>query len=287
MTLAPDPIRVLERVIRPAPLGLMVWDPVLGAPIKAGLDIVVQPANRPAQQIRLSANKSGIWIAGGLPGRASFDLPNPPRTFRITIADLSGDFLPTAFDADLPAGGLYGWPGWAGLAQPLLAPLQPLADRIPLFSSPVRQVGEPRAEVRCQLAERSTGRPAAWALVTASHAGVVCAMAMADAEGRASLLFPYPLRPRPSLATSPPAITDYRWPLEMTAYYQPAATNPAAIPDLAAVFAQLAHPVTLWRSTQGAGTPLPAALLTLGQPLVLRTETTAQGPSSRLMLGQP
>ena len=46
----------------------------------------------------------------------------------------------------------------ATVNQSPLAPLQPLTERIPLFSSPARQIGAPLAEIRCQLAERASGR---------------------------------------------------------------------------------------------------------------------------------
>jgi len=263
MTALALPVRVLERVVRPAPLGLMLWDAALGEPIRSELSITVRPAGRPSPEVALFPNKGGVWIADRLPGRASFDLPDPPLTYRVTVVDPAGAFLPVAFDADLPAGGLYDWPGWDALDQ------------------------SPLAEIRCQLAERASGRAAAWAIVTASHEGEVCGLAMADAKGRATLRFPYPARPRPTLAISPPAVTEFRWSVEIAAFYHPGPGATPAIPDLAAVFGQLAHPAPLWRSTIGAGAPLPATVLSFGRPLVVRTEDTPDGPSSSLLLGQP
>jgi hypothetical protein len=286
MTALALPVRVLERVVRPAPLGLMLWDAALREPIRSELSITVRPAGRPSPEVALFPNKGGVWIADRLPGRASFDLPDPPLTYRVTVVDPAGAFLPVAFDADLPAGGLCDWPGWDTLDQSPLAPLQPLTERIPLFSSPARQIGAPLAEIRCQLAERASGRAAAWAIVTATHEGDVCGLAMADAEGRATIRFPYPARPRPTLATSPPAVTEFRWSVEIAAFYHPGPGAAPAIPDLAAVFGQLAHPAPLWRSTVGAGAPLPATVLSFGRPLVVRTEDTPDGPSSSLLLGQ-
>jgi hypothetical protein len=139
------------------------------------------------------------------------------------------------------------------------------------------------AEIRAQLIDRATGAPAAWTLVTASHESVTRAIGMADAQGRIALFFAYPPQPRPSIATSPPAITDYRWPVTLTAFRRAMPT--ATTPDLATSMAQLAHPATLYAATTDPLQPLPSQLLSLGRPLTVRTTATPDGPTSALILG--
>ena len=80
------------------------------------------------------------------------------------------------------------------------------------------------------------------------------------------LFFAYPERLRPSLATSPPAITDFRWSFELTAYWN--GLDPNSTPEFGQVMAQLAHPRTLFEATVSPPQPLPAHLLSFGRPLV-------------------
>lgn len=300
MTGIMPPVRILERIALPAPFGVIFQDVATGAPIVDGLDVRLTLVSRPALTSTLISNRGSAWIAPFLPGRAQADLAatqdwsNLLRTYRVEVADRLGRFLPLTLEAELPVRGLYDWPGWSGLAQ---APLAPLLDgdsppnvspkRIPLFSTPERKVAGPLADLRCQLVDGATGEPAAWALVTARYDGVARGIGLADSRGRATLLFPYPERPRPQLPTSPPAITDFRWSLEIAAYYDPPPGPPPELPDLAAVMAQLAQPCDLFASTSSPRKLLGPQLLSFGRPLVLRTGNTPDGPSSSLILERP
>lgn len=294
-----NPVRILERITRPAPFGIVFWDIATGTPVADGLEVSLTLLSRPELTTSLIPNRSGVWVAARLPGRtdseleASTDWSALSRPYRIEVADSARRFLPLRLDADLPVRGLYEWPDWGDFSQ---AALRPLSDglspphlspgRIPLFSAPERRVAGPLAEVRCELLDSATGRPAAWALVTASHGGLVRGLGLADAIGRTTLLFPFPERERPSL-TSPPAITDFCWALEIAAYYDPPDEPVADVPDLAAILAQLDHPCDLFASTLSPQKPLGEQLLTFGRPLVLRTGNTPDGPSSSLILERP
>lgn len=296
MTGGPDPVRILERITRPAPFGIVFWDFATGAPIADGLEVRLTLLSRPALTGSLIANRSGVWVAVRLPGRtdaelaATADWSTLLRTYRIEVVDTARRFLPLRLDAELPTGGLYDWPGWGGVP---LEPLRPLADgqspphvsadRIPLFSAPERSVGGSLAQIRCELADAATGAPAAWALVTARHGGVVRGIGLADHMGRATLFFAYPERERPSLS-SPPAITDFRWALEIAAYYDPPPGPVPDVPDLAVIMAQLDHRCDLFESTASPPELLGQPLLSFGRPLVLRTGNTPDGPSSTLFL---
>lgn len=299
MSALPSPVRILERITRPAPFGIMFWDFATGAPVGDGLDVTLTLLSRPALTTSLVPNRNGVWVAARLPGRTDAELAATDdwstllKTYRIEVADTARRFLPLRLDAELPTGGLYEWPDWGDFPQ---APLRPLSDglspphvspgRIPLFSAAERSVGGPLAQVRCELLDAATGLPAAWALVTASHGGSVRGLGLADGLGRAILYFAYPERERPSLS-SPPAITDFRWALEIAAYYDPPPGPVAEIPDLAQLMAQLDHPCDLFASTMSPPEALGQQLLNFGRPLVMRTDDTPDGPSSSLILERP
>lgn len=287
-------VQVLERVVRPAPIGIRFRDIATGGYVGEGLRVTVTSVRNPARRATLDVNGKAVWYAHRFPGFSDAELANAPdwETLRqpclVEVDDLLGRFLPLRIVLDLPQRGIVDWPGWGDLPQDLLAPLandeSPPAispDTLPLFSSASRIAPAPLAEVRCQLL-RDDGGPAAWALFTASHGGTVRAIGQADAEGRAVLFFGYPERPRPSLATSPPAITDFRWSIELEAYWDD--LDPARPPEFAALMDQLDHPRTLFASTVSPPEPLPSQLLSFGRGLVLRTDSTPDGPSSSLVM---
>jgi len=289
--------RFLERISRPAPLGLVFWDIATGTPVADGLSVSVTRQGRSDPSRPLIANRNGVWLAPDLPGRSAYELATGDwetlrRTYRIELFDTLGRFLPLAFSAELPSRGVYHWPGWDMLPPdpltPLGADLSPpriSPQRIPLFSAPARPAPPARADVRCELIDSTTGKPAPWAVVAAKHDGVTRGIGLSDRQGRAALFFGYPERPRPSLATSPPAITDYRWELDVEAFYDPPAGPVPEVPDLAEVMAQLDHPRDILESTLSPPELLPSQLLTYGRPLVLRTSRTPEGSSSSLFLG--
>lgn len=299
-----DPrFRFLERVSLPAPLGLVFWDFATGTPVRDGLSVSVAPRDRPHTARQLIVNRNAVWLAPTLPGLSAGQLATGDwtalrRTYRVEVSDSFGRFLPLAFEAELPSRGLYQWPGWTASPPMALLPLL-LGDspagvsppRIPLFSSAARSAPPGVAEVRCQLADAATREPAARALVVVSHAGVARGIGLADDEGRAAVFFAYPDRPRPTLATSPPAITDFRWALEVDAFYHPLPNSGAGVPTLAAVptladvVAQLDHVREPLDSILSPPEVLPSQLLTFGRPLILRTSRTPSGRSSVLFLG--
>jgi hypothetical protein len=287
-------VRIIDRVVRPAPIGLRFRDVATGSPVGEGLRVTVSSVRNPARQATLEVNGKAVWYAHRFPGfsdealAATGDWTSLVQPCLVEVEDSAGRFLPLRVQVDLPARGIVDWPGWAALPQPQLAPWTDessppavMPDALPLFSSAGRTAPAPLAEIRCQLS-RDDGGPAAWALVTAAHGGSVRAIGQADEEGRVVLFFAYPERPRPSLATSPPAITDFRWSIEIAAYWN--GLDPAVTPEFGAVMAQLDHPRALFESTLSPPEPLPSQLLSFGRPLVLRTEATPDGPSSTLVM---
>lgn len=298
-------VRRLERVSRPAPIGLRFRDVATGQIILGDLDVTITSRSNPRRSVTCAVNSRGVWYAHRFPGisdtpEATGSPPDddfwtqPAIACRVNVSDAAGRFLPLAIDMDFPVKGLANWSGWAALPPGPLAPLtdddgasppRPVTSRdaIPLFSAAGRSLPAPLAEIRCQLAFADAEAPAAWALVTAVHAGRVRGIAQADETGRLALFFPYPERPRASLAASPPAITDFRWSIALTAYS--GRLDPATLPDLASLMGQLnLPPRDLFASTESPLELLPSQLLSFGRPLVLRTSQTSHGPSSLLLM---
>ena len=277
-------VRILDHVVRAAPIGLRFRDVATGLPIREGLNVTVTSLRNPLRSRMLDVNGRGVWYAHRFPGFSDAALADSTNWLtlaqpcRISVEDPAGRFLPLILDMDFPVRGLANWPHWATLPQAPLAPLidgageSPLdmtvcRDALPLFSAPARPSPAPLAEIRCQLARNDTGAPVRCALVTASHSGTVRAIGQSDAQGQSVLFFAYPERPRASLTTSPPAITDFRWSLDIRAY---SGALPAT-PTFADIVNQLNHPCNLFASTASPPELLPSQLLSFGRPLTLRT----------------
>lgn len=277
---------LLETVVRPSPFGVAFRDVATSERVSDGLSVTLTATN--GRAVPLAANRSGIWFAPRLPGVTDRELAETVdwstlvRDYTLEMRDTAGRFLPLSVAASLPVRGLYSWPVWPSLPRP---PLLPLVDDLPagsvangwlpLFSAATRALPAPMAEIRAQLADRVSGAPVAWTLVTASYEARVRGLGMSGPDGQLALFFPYPPMPRPSIAASPPAITDYRWPITLTAYRQPFSAG--STPDLAAAMAQLSHPAPLFAD---ATSPLPPQLLSLGRALTVRSADT-----SALLLG--
>ena len=285
---------ILERITLPAPFGVVFRDVATGTRVDEGLAVTLTGVG--GRSVPVAVNRSGVWFARRLPGVADAVLSETAdwaalqRDYRLEVRDTLGRFLPLAVTVRLPHRGLYAWPDWPTLPRPPLMPLDDVSPNgaiadgwLPLFSAATRSAPAPMAEVRATLLDRASGDPAAWALLTASYDGRTRGLGVAGADGQVALFFPYPPLPQPGVANSPPAITDYRWPLTLAAYTQ--ALPPRTTPDLAALTAQLAHPATLYAATTEPPEPLPAQALSLGRALTVRTTATPDGPTSALFLG--
>ena len=298
-------LRPLETLSRNAPLGLRFWDTATATSTIYGLHVEVFPRNNPRARTVAQMNRSGVYVVHQRP--LSFPPPSPrdfefsdaepdvlwstpTRTYRVEVTDPEDRFLPIAFDADLPARGVFTWrapflsppqavtlPGEAGSPPPLLI------ERVPLFSAPSRPLPEPLAVVYAQIREMGTGRDAAWIVLTVAIDGVVRGVGLADASGRVAVMFPYPEPPRVSLASPPEARNDFTWQLALGAFWwsgsPPAAVPP--IPDLADVFASLSTPRTVIESTVSPAAPL---RLTYREALTARTAGLSGSDASLLFV---
>jgi hypothetical protein len=254
---------VLERVTRVAPFGLRLLDAATGEAMSTSLEVTVRPADAEAgRAIRAFANRAGVFVALDLPGLRQAELGSgddeywasvEQRPFAVTVRDPLGRFLPIAFEVELPARGTV------------------VPDGLELFSAPARPVPAGLAVLRAQLWDADRDAPAAWAVLEVAPNGSPTARGLGDAEGRATVLFPYP---EPVAApASPPAgparrpLADERWPVRVRAFY--AAADPVpVVPELATVLAQ--PPATLLASASPPS-QLTEGTLEYGRELVLRT----------------
>ena len=285
-------VLVLERVLHHAPLGLRFWDTAAATSSVEGLEVDIFPRARPHARTRAFANRSGVYVAlnvidlrdlelgDAAPGELS---PALLRPYRVEVNDPRGRFQPIAFDADLPAQGLftfysrsYSPPRAIALPGATGSPPQLLLERIPLFSTAQRQLPEPLAVVYAQLRESADpDRPAAWALLAASVEGEARGLGLADAQGRVAVMFPYPEPPRIALSSPPAARSEFHWPVQLQAYYRVGSPPeaPPEIPDLSDVLSQLDLPRELVGLTAS-----PPSL-----PLEYRVPLTARSASSSLL----
>ena len=282
-------MQILERVVCRAPFGLRLWDVATETDLVDGLEVTIELEADPTSFARATVNRRGIYVGAGLPGLRTFELGDTDiarlRRYLVRVTDPEGRFLPLRFAADLPAQGLFTCLSDASPPEPFTlptehgSPIPLMTERVPLFSAPGRPAPGALAAIRAQLVELGTERPAAWAIVTATIDGLVRGIGLADEIGRVTVLFPYPDRARPTLTSPPQATNEFRWNVELIAYY---AGLPGAPPDLRDVLKQLSSPRTLFQSITSPPQSLPALPLEYRTPLTVRTEITPSGPSSFL-----
>jgi hypothetical protein len=277
-------LRPLERAPRNTALGVRFWDVATGQLSIDGLRVEVFHRGNPHVRTLARPGPGGVYAAHAVPGLRDFEFadadpaqalwPAATRPCRIEVSDPEGRYLPMAFDADLPARGLFTWLApWLSPPQPLPFPLTPgsppaaMLQRVPLFSAPSRPPPDPLAVVHAQLVDQGTRRELAWTLLGVSIGGVSCGLGLSDRRGRAMVLFPYPEPQRRMFASPMPAHDDFSWDVELTVFGAPAspAREPDVFADLAAVLESAAFP----RVPPGSP-PLPLRLA-YRQPLIART----------------
>ena len=300
----------IEILQRNAALGLRFWDMAASTSAVDGLRVEVYPRRNPNARKRALPGPSGVYVAHGVSGLRDFEFDESDESdpvdapwhralaaspmigsgYRIEVSDPQGRFLPVAFDAELPARGLFNWLApWISPPQPIALPggsiasPQMLIERIPLFSAPSRPVPEPLAVVYAQMREIGVGRAAAWSLLAANIDGMPAGLGMADGQGRVAVMFPYPEPPRAPLSSPPEARSDFRWLVDLTAFCTPASPTVAApdIPDLADVLGQLASPCTVIDSMSSPAVP---RRLDYRVPMTAKTEGQPEADASWLLI---
>ncbi|MGO1068745.1 hypothetical protein [Lysobacter sp. CA199] len=300
-------LRPGEVVQRNAALGLRFWDAAAATSTIDGLLVEVYPRANPNARARALPNPSGVYVAHRLPQLAAFEFDDsqpagqpwieaanasPPlmHGYRIEVSDPAGRYLPIAFDAELPARGLFDWLApWISPPQAVIwpgdggSPPQWLIERIPLFSAPGRAPPSPLAVVYAQMREAGSGQVAAWSLLAVNIAGQRCGIGLADREGRVAVMFAYPEPPRAPLASPPAERADFAWTVELDAYWAPLSppSTPPAVPDLAQVLMQLATPCAV---VDSLSSPAPRRRLDYRRALTARTEGQNAADASWLLL---
>jgi hypothetical protein len=264
-------VRVLETLTRTALLGARLWDRVGGRAVSDGIELV-----HLASGARAVANRSGVFVLHDVPGmrESAFGAgdeefwaaaPSVPATFE--VRDRDRRFVAFRFDADLPAKGLFTSDVGMHPSAPDHAPAA-----LPLFSAPSRATPAGFAAVRAQLWDADADRAAAGAVLEIAVAGIPAYRGIADAEGRAAVLLPYP-EPAPGTGSPPHAsraLVDLTWPLTVSARYAPAAAgaDPTTPRDLRSTLTQ---PVATLLAAQPPSASLGAQTLSFGRELVLRS----------------
>jgi hypothetical protein len=272
---------VLERVSRVTPFGIRFVDEATGADVADPLVVQVYQVNQPERRVDAQPNRRGTFFVPRLPGPRdpAFDFGDGGlatwetarrRGFVVEVRDRTRQFQPFVIDQLLPA---------EGLAWPACLPVgSPPSERIPLFSTPNRQVPPGMAVIRSELRARVTmpdGRrvniPAAWAVLAASIAGQPPVRGIADREGRVAIVAPYPepvatgARPSSPPFASGTGLWDQEWAVQLEAFYQPQLQAPV-VPELCRTLAQSSTP--LWADGD-ATRPVSGLALQYGRDLIV------------------
>ena len=271
---------VLERLTRVAPFGVRFWDAVTNRVVSDDLSVTAYLPGDPSRRFAAMPNRSGVYVLHHAPGLSAFTFgvgdeafwsnQSPPRSFVIEVNDVQGRFQPMAFTAALPRQGIFAW------EEPHTSPPRSVQPAVPLYSAPTRTVPGGMAVVRADLWDAANDRPAAWAIVEAWSESQVLTHAMADAQGRVAMIFPYPEAQSGSLSSplgsplggGPRLLSDQTWPLRFGVFYSPRTPTPRA-PFLEEVSQQA--PVTLLE-TLSPPTPLPEIHLTFGKELIMKSQ---------------
>lgn len=278
-------IRVLERDRTFTPLGIRFWDAALELPVAEPLAVHAWPAGTAHAPVRAVRSPSGVYAFHALPGQQAATKPaddeahpervGTPREYAIAVDDASGRYQPAAFSVTLPL-------GYRGefLSAPEGSPPRP-AGRAYLFPSATRQVPPGLAAIRADFVDAETGAPAPWAVLTATVAGVT-RTAIADEQGRALALVPFPTPERLRQGSPPADPHTATWPVSLAVRWEPAALrypfpardglNPAwaARPSLKSILDEQ-RAALVWTDEGQAPAAEWTDTLVHGQELVLRT----------------
>ncbi len=297
-----DPrLRSPDTVTLRAPLVLQVRD-ISDLSLVSDDLLVTAAETRPGgRHFSLAITPGGNWSAPTVPGLRPATAANPAlwpaaaQPFEIRINDPRRRYLPVRLVTSLPAEASIAWPGFAALPAGVAAALVPAGrpagykpDFVPLFPGIARVAPGARAEVRAHLAIASAGVPAGnagFAVMTVSIGGSVRGVGIADGDGAILVSFPYPLLPTPTPAARAAGTTRIEWPVSIAVYGgRLAAAADGAPPLLADILAQLNRTPSRALARLGTNTRLPDQLLSVGQPLVLRSARAAPAKPSSLFL---
>ncbi len=217
---------MLEQIRTFTPLGIRFWDSAREVQITDGLSVSIRPeSNAVRNPVTAFRTGSGIYAFQGLPGLRRLEndenfveSPAIESTFVVVVVDNRQRYLPAVFRVDLPL-------PYRGLYRPggeLTSPLEDAAaTHFYLFSAPTRTPSPGMAVIRVQLYDQANDRPAAFALVEASH-GAATWFGLAAENGSTVVIFPYPTFAKTLDGESPLTLAgEQQWPLTVRIHYQP------------------------------------------------------------------
>ncbi|GAB4525755.1 MAG: hypothetical protein OHK0046_41910 [Anaerolineae bacterium] len=204
--------KLLESVVRSAPLGLRFRDLVRNIDVVDGLIVTAWPFGK--SEPRLSATRSpvsGIYGYASLPGLREYELGRLPAThwcnsnslpnFVVSVEDSHGRFLPQVLPLCLP--------------KPALVVIQ-------LFSNPARPTPIGYAAVRGQLWDATRNAPACWGRISATLPDGKQYEAVADGRGAFVIFLPSPApQDAANFEELVTPVADLTWPLTFRVAYQP------------------------------------------------------------------
>jgi hypothetical protein len=262
--------RVVETLVRVAPLGVGLWDGVGQRLVSDGIAVRVFTIaqGRFVRPVDAVANRSGVFVPHALGGSVVFDesshprVTSPPQQFLIVVRDLEARYVPFVLHAG-PDRGLVMPPCLRGLEMPAQGESSPppQAVYVPLFATPARAVPAGMAVVRASLLDAHTGQPAESAVLEVRDAGRLLALGVADEHGEAAAVFAYPevAAPPPWSPPAPPSrpapLAERRWRLQIAVRYRRGLARYApdarkrSLPDLCELLQQGLAPAA-------AGSPL-------------------------------
>ena len=256
-------VDVIDTVARVALFGVQFWDRLTNTVVRDGLRATLYPVADPRLRVTAVPNRSGIHVLHAAPGLAAAtwgagdDLywAHPPVTldYRCEVADDNARFHPFAFGVRLPFRGLF---TIACAASPPDddSPAQPLRDAVELFSTPTRIAPGAIAAVRAELVDALDEKPAAWCRLVVEMDGEVLGNALADANGKALALFPFPepVRSSPPQTSPPSGVAGalMAWQVRLRAYHSRTLEG-LEMPDYCALQRQPAVTLLAERSPPG------------------------------------
>ncbi|KAA3656316.1 MAG: hypothetical protein DWQ10_15645 [Calditrichaeota bacterium] len=220
-------IKQLEIYRKTAPLGIRFWDPVLNRQVRSGLHVQLKPKKKHGSWISARLTTGGIYAFHHLPGwrefvnsQTEFDRETSitfTQTFIIKVTDISATYRNFAFELNAPFAGIF--------PSAITDISMPETPGIDLFSAPTRSVpsGFGAVYVTCTQLSPLESKPASFALIKITTEENYTNYGLADKDGKALVLLPFPLI-KQKLADSPPddqrvAISKYTWDVSLSVQY--------------------------------------------------------------------
>jgi hypothetical protein len=262
-------IKVLERIVRRAAVGLRFTDFVRRASVHDGLAVEAWASNTTTPRFLAERSPvSGVYGFRSLPGLHGYEIGERPASdfcngassdnFVIAVEDTLARFLPQLLLICLPK--------------------EEVVD-VPLFSSPARPTPSGQGAIRGELWDHDADGPASWAMITATIGTGDELVTVADARGMFALFVPYSAA-LPELEGDPPQSTtpmgELQWNVTLRVWYQPDAQQRVPGSDVPSIRSITEQPQGAIYSSDTVSAPTLVKPLRFGVELVVNTENHAR-----------